>query len=955
LKGQDRNTWNKGERHQKICRNSVNNYYVHGGSRRLYCTDKEAKVKDTDKTKKQLITELSAMRKKAARLEAAGAEQSREVSALDEKSRTKDKTETTIFREKYYELAAHNKIITSILRTFDLDERLQTILHEIMTLLNTEMGGIYHSERGETILRTWEGIPDRMRAHLLSLTDKTGTSWMASPVVLNENLSGKGNIPGFAKKEGVVSWMTVPITVSEPVKEGIKIKKRPLGILLLASRMYNALNENNMKKVLSLGEQLSLAIDHSFLYQSAVQRLSRLNVLREIDRAIMSHLSIPEIMEIVVKNVPKELGADAVAVSLIDEEDTGTTVSVMRLPNGTILEKRAFDISDSLYHWFFNRKEPVIIYDLVNDPRVQLHKKLIQKSRLSSYLGVPLVVKKRTIGILHIMTVLPKVFAPEDIDFFQTLAGQAAIALQSARFLLQALESKKKYQDIFNNATEGIFQITEGGNFLLVNPALAEILGYSSSREMFTIISTIHQLFINQQERNAFNALLQKRGNIKRCESKMFKKDGSTIDVLMKLRKIRDKNRRVLHVEGILGDITDRKRLENALRESEEKYRTIFELAGDAFITAAGPDGDIVDANKAAEKMLGYSKEELKHLSGKDIIAPEVLEDVFLKMRTQVEQTGRFFLETTYVRKNGKRVPVEESGKAFELKGKTLFQIIARDITARIKAEKEREKLFNKIKKLNAELEEKVQERTEKLAGALKKAEDASAVKSRFLSHMSHELRTPLNAVIGFSDILREQYFGTLNQKQMEYVQYISDSGRHLLSLINDILDLSKVESGMMFLDISDFAVRDLIDQSIVMIKEECLKKKINLSTAIPEDIEGLVIKADSRKLKQILHNLLSNAVKFTGEGGQIDVSVQKKKNELFISVSDTGAGIAPENQEKIFEEFYQVLEQGTTPGTGLGLPLAKQLVEMHNGKIWVESEGRGTGSRFNVALPLSG
>jgi hypothetical protein len=220
---------------------------------------------------------------------------------------------------------------------------------------------------------------------------------------------------------------------------------------------------------------------------------------------------------------------------------------------------------------------------------------------------------------------------------------------------------------------------------------------------------------------------------------------------------------------------------------------------------------------------------------------------------------------------------------------------------------------------------------------------------------MSHELRTPLNAIIGFSEVLRDEYFGSLNEKQADYVNDILESGKHLLSLINDILDLSKVEAGKLELEPSRVNLKDLLENSLVMIKEKCMKNGIDLSFSIAEGLDDLEISADERRLKQVMFNLLSNAAKFTPDGGAIKLEAEKKGEEVVVSVEDTGIGVAPDDQEKIFEEFHQVKGslQDKTPGTGLGLPLAKRLVEMHKGRIWIESEGEGKGSRFSFTLPL--
>jgi signal transduction histidine kinase len=231
--------------------------------------------------------------------------------------------------------------------------------------------------------------------------------------------------------------------------------------------------------------------------------------------------------------------------------------------------------------------------------------------------------------------------------------------------------------------------------------------------------------------------------------------------------------------------------------------------------------------------------------------------------------------------------------------------------------------------------------------------EAANRHKSEFLANMSHELRTPLNAIIGFSEVLGERLFGELNEKQAEYTDDILTSGRHLLSLINEILDLSKVEAGRMELELAAFDLPLAIDNARTFVRERATKHGITLDVTVDDRLGDFV--GDERKIKQILLNLLSNAVKFTPEGGRIEMKARQADSSVEISVSDTGIGIATEDQPKIFEEFRQVGADYAhkSEGTGLGLTLAKKFVELHGGRIWVESEV-GKGSAFTFSLPIA-
>lgn len=360
-------------------------------------------------------------------------------------------------------------------------------------------------------------------------------------------------------------------------------------------------------------------------------------------------------------------------------------------------------------------------------------------------------------------------------------------------------------------------------------------------------------------------------------------------------------------------------------------------------------EGRIVYVNPKFEQLTGYSVAEAMGQNPRILNSRTQPPEIFVALWKALAAGQEWHGEICNRKKNGEIFwewasisPVRDaSGKIAQ------FVAVKEDITERKKA-------------------------AEELVKAKEAADDANRAKSDFLASMSHELRTPLGAIIGFSELLEEELFGELNPKQAEYVKDILESGRHLLSLINDILDLAKVEAGKMELELSSFSVGTLLENSLVMVKEKCLKHGIRLALDIGA-VEGLPITADARKLKQVMLNLLSNAAKFTPDGGAITVSASLERAgegapghtavpELRISVIDTGIGIAKEYQAKVFEEFYQVSggDKGKTPGTGLGLPLSRRLVELHGGRLWVESppnppaaDGTGKGSAFRFTIPV--
>ncbi len=395
------------------------------------------------------------------------------------------------------------------------------------------------------------------------------------------------------------------------------------------------------------------------------------------------------------------------------------------------------------------------------------------------------------------------------------------------------------------------------------------------------------------------------------------------------------------------------------LLSSRENTNNIIGSMNDTLIVI-DPSGTIKTLNRAASKLLGYSEEELLGSSIQKILVSNRDHPSSASVLQVLKQNnGLANIETAYWSKENQRIPVLFSaavmrGNDDKAEG---WVCVALDITERKKAEDE-------------------------LRQAKNAAEQANRAKSEFLANMSHELRTPLNAIIGFSEILIDRQGGDLNQLQEEYLRDIHQSSRHLLALINDILDLSKVEAGKMELELAEVSLKPLLANSLVMIRERALKHAIQLHF---EEEEGLppTIRADERKIKQALFNLLSNAVKFTPEQGIICLQARTlsringhwvgsdkqvvalpleanpegdgKIDYLWISVADSGVGILPQDWKRIFAPFEQADNSASRryQGTGLGLPLTKRLVELHGGRIWGESEGAGKGSTFSFVIPV--
>jgi PAS domain S-box-containing protein len=505
-------------------------------------------------------------------------------------------------------------------------------------------------------------------------------------------------------------------------------------------------------------------------------------------------------------------------------------------------------------------------------------------------------------------------------------------------------ESEERYRTVIEGAHDMIQSVRSDGSFIFANPAWLQTLGYAEKDlpglNMFNIIHP--ESLAHCQEMFAKVTGGESTQNV---SATFIAKDGRKILVEGNAapRYIGDS---IVATQGIFRDVTERK-------QAEELFRN---LAGSSTVGVyIVQDGKFCYVNPQFQRYSGYSEDELLGKDSLDLVFPkdrEIVRNNAIHMLKGDRTTGYEYRSTT---KDGSVRWVLETVASIQYHGRRATIGNYMDITESKRAEREIKKLYEQVKAFNIQLEEKIKERTAELEIAVREAEAANKAKSEFLSSMSHELRTPLTAIIGFSQVLAEQYFGELNEKQAEYVKDILESGEHLLSLINDILDLAKVEAGKAELELSSFNVKELLENSIVMIKEKALKHSLNLETQISSDLHDLFVIADERKLKQVMFNLLSNAAKFTPDYGRITVGGSREGSELIINVTDTGIGIGSKDQRRIFEEFYQARSgpKDKTPGTGLGLPLSKHLVEMHGGRIWVESKGKDKGSTFTFSIPI--
>jgi len=385
------------------------------------------------------------------------------------------------------------------------------------------------------------------------------------------------------------------------------------------------------------------------------------------------------------------------------------------------------------------------------------------------------------------------------------------------------------------------------------------------------------------------------------------------------------------------------KKSTESFQESESKFRALAQTTTAAIYIHRGDA--CLYANPVAETLSGYRFDDVAHAGFKDIVHPDFRQMVNELVMSHAEGTYvPVQHEIKIVHKNGDERWVSMTAGLIEYGGESAVIRTLFDITDRKRTEQENARLYD-------EMEEKVKERTRELEEARRLAESANRAKSEFLSNISHELRTPLNSIIGFSEVMRDGAAGPLSPDQDAYLKDIWESGKHLLRVINNILDLSKIEAGMMELELDSFYLKELLEGSLSLFREKAQKQGITLVADISPDID--LVTADKTKLKQVALNLLANAVKFTPDNGRVCIAASKSGNDVLIEVRDTGIGMTPEDSARLFQPFLQLDNSLTRKyeGTGLGLYLSRKIVELHKGRMWVES-APGKGSRFSFTLP---
>lgn len=531
------------------------------------------------------------------------------------------------------------------------------------------------------------------------------------------------------------------------------------------------------------------------------------------------------------------------------------------------------------------------------------------------------------------------------------------MAREEARQSAEAVaRNERRFSETMVNSMPGILYFyDEKGRFLRWNKNFEAVSGYSAEE-----IAIMHPLdFFPPQEK----ARLQSRiGEVFKygessVEATFQCKDGTLIPHFFTGRRVRFNDMDCLVGVGI--DIRERKHAESRLAESEQNYRELVELAN-SIILRWDAEGRITFLNDYGQRFFGYSLEEIIGRHVMETLVPDTdSEGRDLKsLMQQICANPRAFEHNINenVKRNGERVWIAWTNKFVSDTAGNIQEIfsIGSDITEQREAELA-------VQELNATLEQRVIERTEELKTALVRAEAADKIKSAFLATMSHEFRTPLNSIIGFTGIILQGLAGPLNEEQAKQLNMVRGSARHLLELINDVLDISKIEAGQMEVHPAPFDLDESLERVVASVRPMAEKKGLALAMSIKDDIGQMV--SDRRRLEQIMLNLINNAIKFTEKGGiQLTISSAtleatdsgQARAAVQFCVKDSGMGIKPEDLGNLFQAFHQV-DSGLTrqyEGTGLGLAICRRLAALLGGEVTATSEW-GHGSEFTVTLPL--
>ncbi|MBI3048260.1 MAG: PAS domain S-box protein [Acidobacteria bacterium] len=815
------------------------------------------------------------------------------------------------------ELDFYALVLGRLIETPAVEQRLAAVLDEVRARLKSDVAAAFLVENQRLVLKDWRHLPDGLRAHIMSFPAGEAPELFTTHTVIHEPLSAHGRMPGFMKAEGIQSLVTAPLSL--PTAADGKADEW-LGALLLCARRCDAFDADHVRLVRRLAVPLSLAIDHARAYRQATERLVRLRALREVDASIIQRLNLPQILRGVLDRLPSELGADAAAISLLSEQETKASVFVMRLPNGTYVDKEAFVIADFLLHWFQDRHEPMYIADVMLDPRVRMYREVARKHKLVSYLGIPLEVHGRLIGVLHVLTTRPRTFSDEDLAFFVTMAGQASVAIQGAQTTWALELSEARYRRIVETASEGICLLNAEGRIEYANRQMAELLGTDAAN------MTGHSFldFIpDPTERSLLRRWLT-TGAVERAELRCQRPNGQPCYALVAANPVVDDEGNRLGTLVMVTDMTERRLTE----EQRARLLSIVEDAvGPIFITTS--EGVITYINRAFERVTGYSASEAIGRTPKLLKSGAEDPDLYTRLWQTIRSGQKWSGEIRNRRKDGSLFTMEETiTPVLNEEGRIVsFFSIGLDVTER--------------KSLEAQL---------------RQAQKMEAV-GQLAGGIAHDFNNILTAIAGYTELLLDKLKedpGTVTD--LQEIKYASDRAA---SMTARLLAFGRKQ-------VLQPRVIDL--NALVSDSERMLRRVIreHIEIAMEQEPTLSPVSVDPAQLQEMLLNLALNAQDAMPGGGVLTLASANAKVDrkearrlalpaagsyVLLEVRDTGHGMSPDIKARIFEPFFTTKDPGK--GTGLGLSMVYGFVKQSGGAIWVESEP-GLGTTFRIYLPAT-
>lgn len=488
-------------------------------------------------------------------------------------------------------------------------------------------------------------------------------------------------------------------------------------------------------------------------------------------------------------------------------------------------------------------------------------------------------------------------------------------------------ESEQRYRQIVETAQEGIWVLDEAALTTYVNPQMAEMLGYRPEEMIAKSLFSFMNSTKTEEAQQDFSR--RQAGKFANSDFCFKHRDGSEVWTMISTNPLRNETGDFIGALGMITDVSDRRRAEQEVIRNRDLREAIFNESADAIFLVDSVTLLTFDCNQKAVEMFEVSdKAELINIEGNILQRYQFSKLEIEAIAADIEATGSWNREIEYVTKKGRVFWGHIVAKNVTVAGRNMNLVRVTDIDQRKRAEQQ-------LLQTNAELER------------------ATRLKDEFLANMSHELRTPLNAILGLSEVLQDQIYGEINTKQQRSLQTIERNGQHLLELINDVLNLSKIEAGHLVLNPHPVSIRQICNDSLSLIRGQINEKKQKLNIHYPKI--AAIIEGDELRLRQAIINLLSNAIKFTDLGGEIEFSItlEPEQNQLSIHVADNGIGIDKANLDLLFQPFVQLDSSLNRrfSGTGLGLALVRRIAELHQGSVSVQSE-LGKGSKFSIHLP---